>query len=286
MLLAAGLWWHCDRPASDATASGDPIATSGALASSMPSSADGVSPAPSIAPAGAAQPATLAASVPAPAPSWTGPGPASPPTAPQSLTAQDLSMHTAALHWLPPLDPGTGGVAYYRILRDAADIGWTAQSAVTVTGLAPATSYVFTVVAYNGAGLASPPSPPVTVTTMSPPATTAPAPPATALLATTPASPIALGSSFTVDGSGWPCPGVTVEVRLTGRTVAVGAVDGEGRFTAPVAVEPVDASTARVKSLDGKPDVMLRQGESRLEARPAGPSACGPNATSIRITFS
>jgi chitodextrinase len=195
-------------------------------------------------------------------------------------------MHTAALRWQPPVDPGTGALAYYRILRDGADIGWTAQSAVTVNGLASATSYVFTVVAYNGAGLASPPSSPLTVTTASPPANTGPPPAATALLATSPASPIALGQSFTVNGSGWPCPGVIVEVHLAGRAVAVGTVDGEGRFTAPVAVEPVDGSTAKVKTLDGQPDVMLRRGESRLEARPAGPLACGNAPSAIRIIFS
>jgi hypothetical protein len=287
VLLAAGLWWQRDRPATDPAGAGDPIATSGALASSSSSSAGSFSTAPSIAPVGAVLPTLPAADVPAPGPTWTGPGPASPPTAPHSLMAANIEMRTAALRWQPPVDPGTGGLAYYRILRDGTDIGWTAQSSVTVTGLAPATGYVFTVVAYNAAGLASPPSSPLPVTTMSPPASTGPPPAAaTALVATTPASPIALGQSFTVDGSGWPCPGVTVEVRMIGRIVAIGTVNGEGGFTASVSVEPVDASTAKVRTPGSEPDVIVRQGQSRLEARPASPSACGNAASAIWITFS
>jgi Fibronectin type III domain len=106
---------------------------------------------------------------PAPSPSWAGPGPATAPGPPAGLAVIRVTMTTIMVGWRAPSDTGSGGVAYYRIILNGQDHGWTSNTAATINGLAPATPYTIAIVAYNAAGLASPPCDPIT-------ATTAPAP--------------------------------------------------------------------------------------------------------------
>ncbi|MDI1463385.1 fibronectin type III domain-containing protein [Catellatospora sp. KI3] len=116
-------------------------------------------PEPVWSPSAAASPAPGAPSQPAPVP----------PTAPTGLTAVAADEHTIWLAWSAPADGGSGGVSYYRILRDGQFVGWTRATSVTIDGLAAGTSYTFAVVACNAAGLQSGPSGQITALTASPP---------------------------------------------------------------------------------------------------------------------
>src|SRR5262249_26455068 len=57
------------------------------------------------------------------------------------------------------------GVAGYRILRGGAQVGTSATTTYTDTGLSPSTTYTYTVVAYDAANNASAPSQGLSVTT-------------------------------------------------------------------------------------------------------------------------
>ncbi|MFE5493873.1 chitinase [Streptomyces virginiae] len=89
-----------------------------------------------------------------------GPGQPRPPAAPTGLTASAASSSSVLLSWT-----AVPGATSYTVHRDgAAPLPVTAASA-TVTGLAASTAYTFRVSAVNAAG-ESPPSAPVSVTTM------------------------------------------------------------------------------------------------------------------------
>ncbi|MEV0454974.1 fibronectin type III domain-containing protein [Catellatospora methionotrophica] len=135
---------------------------------------------PTTPPTASPQPSPVISGAPMPTPTWTPPAPAIttpgttpvPPVAPsppRHLTAVAADEHTVWLLWSAPADGGSGGVAFYRVQRDGRFIGWTSDTSVTVTGLAPGTSYTFAVVARNGAGLESVPGNQITVTTALPP---------------------------------------------------------------------------------------------------------------------
>ncbi|MBB5872979.1 hypothetical protein F4553_006413 [Allocatelliglobosispora scoriae] len=136
----------------------------------------GPSPLPTSMPSSAPQPSPAITTLPTPSPVWTGSGQSKPPTAPLNLTAVAATQDTVVLTWSPPLDGGTGGVAYYRILRDGSPSGWTRQTSVTIVNLNSGTGYTFTVIACNDAGLLSPPSNSVTVVTATPPSAPSPTP--------------------------------------------------------------------------------------------------------------
>jgi hypothetical protein len=112
-------------------------------------------------PAPAPPSGTPAAPVPPPAPP---PVPdTQPPTAPAALTATALSPTAVALSWQASAD--NVGVALYRVLRGGSQVGTTAATSYSDNGLSPSTPYVYTVVALDAAGNASPPSAPAQVTT-------------------------------------------------------------------------------------------------------------------------
>jgi hypothetical protein len=173
---------------------------------------------------------------PAPSPTWTGPGPAIAPGVPTALGLIKVTTSTIAFDWQAPADPGTGGIAYYRITLDGQDAGWTTETKATIGGLAPATTHTVTVLAVNGAGLTSAPSGPLTATTAALPTQQAsPTPSATPQITVSPSGTIPLGDSFTVSGIGWICsaPG-QVQVTLNGQLVAQRSTDPQGAFIAPV----------------------------------------------------
>jgi hypothetical protein len=163
LLLAAAvaLLWMQGVPASH------PSRLDNGAAPAGPPSAESPTTAPSSAPSaepGAGAP-TVGSGVPAPAPSWAGPGPATAPGAPTGLVVLHATTTTIAVGWQAPADAGSGGIAYYRISLDGQDYGWTTKTSATMNGLSPATGYTITVTAYSAAGLASPPSGPITVST-------------------------------------------------------------------------------------------------------------------------
>ncbi|GAB4058931.1 fibronectin type III domain-containing protein [Catellatospora paridis] len=145
---------------------------------------------PTAPPSTSPEPAPMITNEPLPTPSWTPPAPptkkpgtTSPPpappvapSAPTRLTAVAAVEHKIWLSWSAPANGGSGGVAYYRILRDGQFIGWTRDTSATVADLAPGTSYVFVVIAVNAAGLQSGPSNQITTMTASPSPPPAPSP--------------------------------------------------------------------------------------------------------------
>ncbi|NNF31566.1 MAG: DUF1028 domain-containing protein, partial [Flavobacteriaceae bacterium] len=98
-----------------------------------------------------------------------------PPTAPGNLTAANTTQTTTDLSWDPSTD--NIGVTGYDILEGTTVIGTVSGTTFNVTGLTPATSYTFTVIAKDAAGNESAPSNAANVTTLDPPDTEAPTSP-------------------------------------------------------------------------------------------------------------
>ncbi|MEU6854703.1 glycoside hydrolase family 9 protein [Actinacidiphila alni] len=99
-----------------------------------------------------------------------GSGTVTAPSAPSGLTAVDVTQTSASLSWTASA-PGTRPVSGYRIFADTGSgpvaAGSATGTSATVTGLAPATAYTFTVKAVDTGGTASAASVPLTVTTKS-----------------------------------------------------------------------------------------------------------------------
>jgi hypothetical protein len=89
------------------------------------------------------------------------------PTVPTGLTASPVSQTQINLAWTASTD--NIAVTGYKVFRNAAEIATTASVAYSATGLAPATTYVFTVAAYDAANNISAQSTAVSATTQSPP---------------------------------------------------------------------------------------------------------------------
>lgn len=130
---------------------------------------------PTAPPTASAAPLPMKTGEPTPVPTWSPPAPTGgatprppqPPTAPRNLAAVASDQLRVWLSWSPPADAGSGGVSYYEVRRGGAMIGWSTTTSVTVGHLTPGTTYTFWIVAINGAGLRSPASNLVTVTTAS-----------------------------------------------------------------------------------------------------------------------
>src|SRR5262249_47820767 len=78
-----------------------------------------------------------------------------------------LNDSTVALSWQPS-QPARGRVVGYRVLRDGTPVGQFKSTSVTLTNLAPSTTYTFTVVAVDGLGYLSDRTAPVAVRTVDP----------------------------------------------------------------------------------------------------------------------
>ncbi len=85
------------------------------------------------------------------------------PTAPSNLEAAAISSSRVDLTWSVATD--NTGVAGYRIYRDDEQIGATTGTVFSDSGCRSATSYVYTVKAFDAAGNLSPPSNQVSATT-------------------------------------------------------------------------------------------------------------------------
>ncbi|MFC4122865.1 fibronectin type III domain-containing protein [Nonomuraea zeae] len=86
------------------------------------------------------------------------------PSAPAGLASPSRTANAVTLSWTAATD--NVGVAGYRIYRGATEAGTSATTTFTDTGLSPATSYTYTVKAYDAAGNTSAASAPVTVVTL------------------------------------------------------------------------------------------------------------------------
>jgi hypothetical protein len=85
------------------------------------------------------------------------------PPAPTQPVASDVSATSLTLSWSP--GGSTSDVVGYDVFENGTDIGQSAADSFTVDQLKCATTYSFTVDAYDGAGNHSAPSSPVSVTT-------------------------------------------------------------------------------------------------------------------------
>jgi hypothetical protein len=83
------------------------------------------------------------------------------PSRPAGLTAT-AGSRSAALSWTASSD--NVGVSGYRVFRDGTQVGTSASTSYTDSGLAPATTYSYTVEAYDAAGNRSAASAPASVT--------------------------------------------------------------------------------------------------------------------------
>ena len=73
-----------------------------------------------------------------------------PPTAPSGLSVTGTTTSTVSLSWTASTD--SVGVAGYKIFRAGVQVGTSATNAYTDTGLAPSTTYSYTVSAYDATG--------------------------------------------------------------------------------------------------------------------------------------
>jgi hypothetical protein len=287
LTVAAGFWWLDSKPTSGNTSpQGAPLGVS-QLQQQTPSGEPTATPvvlrSPGAVPIETALPSTL----PPPSPTWAGPGPAIAPGAPTGLTANGTTSTTVSLSWLPPADPGSGQIAYYRIFRDGVDAGWTAETRAVINRLMPGSSYAFHVIAYNQAGLASPSSNVVTATTPVVVAPTTGPPTPVVMLAISPQPSIKLGDSFAVVGAGWPCAApARVRISLGGQPVAVGMLDGQGAFTATIAVDSDEPATPHVHHAVTGEAIVLTKGTWQVTAELAGQPSCTSTVSkSAQVTF-
>src|SRR5438552_2855532 len=95
-----------------------------------------------------------------------------PPSVPTGLTASAVSSSQINLSWAASSD--NVGVSGYRVYRGGTQIATTSATSFTNTGLAPSTTYSYTVAAYDAAGNVSAQSSPASATTPAPPDTTPP----------------------------------------------------------------------------------------------------------------
>jgi chitinase len=96
------------------------------------------------------------------------------PSIPTGLTASATSCSQINLSWTASTDTGGSGLAGYKVFRNGVQIATTNLTSYNSTGLTGATSYVFTVAAYDNAGNTSGQSASRSVTTPSCLDTTAP----------------------------------------------------------------------------------------------------------------
>jgi chitodextrinase len=100
----------------------------------------------------------------------------SPPTTPTGLAASAVTSTSLTLSWNAATD--NVGVTGYRVYRGGTLVASPGATSVSITGLSASTTYSFTVSAVDAAGNTSAPSASLSVTTLTPPDTTAPSTPA------------------------------------------------------------------------------------------------------------
>ncbi|GAA2751553.1 glycosyl hydrolase family 18 protein [Kitasatospora cinereorecta] len=96
-----------------------------------------------------------------------------PPGAPAAPTVVDTTAHTVSLSW-GAATAGDFPVTSYEVLSGSTVLATATTTAVTVTGLTPATTYALSVRAKDSRGNTGPASPPVTARTVDPASDTVP----------------------------------------------------------------------------------------------------------------
>jgi spore germination protein YaaH len=103
----------------------------------------------------------------APAPNLTVLTTHTPPSTPAGLTAGTLSYNSVALDWLASTAV-SGRIVGYRVFRDGIPVGQVSTPGLTLTSLAPSSTYQVTVVAVDSLGAISAPTPALAVQTTPP----------------------------------------------------------------------------------------------------------------------
>jgi YD repeat-containing protein len=75
-----------------------------------------------------------------------------PPSVPTSLSGSAVSASQINLSWTGSTDTGGSGLAGYKIYRNGAQVGTTAATSYSDTGVAGSNTYTYTVAAYDNAG--------------------------------------------------------------------------------------------------------------------------------------
>ncbi len=86
-----------------------------------------------------------------------------PPSTPANLSSSNITSSSARIAWTASTD--NVGVTGYRVYRGGTQIGTSATTSYTDSGLTASTTYTYTVAAYDAANNASPQSPGLNVTT-------------------------------------------------------------------------------------------------------------------------
>lgn len=103
----------------------------------------------------------------APAPNLTVVTTHTPPSTPSDLAAGAVTYNSAALTWSPSTAV-SGQIVGYRVFRDGIPVGQTSTPGMTLSSLAPSTTYDATVVAVDSLGAISAPTSPLAVQTAPP----------------------------------------------------------------------------------------------------------------------
>jgi spore germination protein YaaH len=90
-----------------------------------------------------------------------------PPPAPTSVSAADVTSQSALVSWSPSTAV-SGNIVGYRVFRNGIPVGQTATTEMTLASLAPSSEYTVTVVAVDSLGAISPPSAALAIDTAPP----------------------------------------------------------------------------------------------------------------------
>jgi chitodextrinase len=155
-----------------------------------------------------------------------GSGDAAPPSVPTGLSATATSSTTIDLSWNASTDDN--GVAGYRVFRNGVQVATPTTTSYQDTGLAPATTYTYTVSAFDASGNTSASSANASATTPGPPPDTTP--PTVSM--TAPAAGSTVSGTVTVGASASDDIGVVgVQFLLDG--VNLGAEDTSAPYSLP-----------------------------------------------------
>jgi chitodextrinase len=137
-----------------------------------------------------------------------------PPTTPTALTATAISNSQIDLSWTASTD--NVAVIGYDVYRGGVKIGTTASTTYSSTGLAAATTYSYSIKAFDATGNTSPPSTSASATTTAPPLDTTP--PTVSIASPTGGT---VSATIAVSVNAADNVGVTrVDLRVNGATVA------------------------------------------------------------------
>jgi spore germination protein YaaH len=103
----------------------------------------------------------------APAPNLTVVTTHTPPSTPGDLSDSEVTDHSAVLSWSPSTAV-SGNIVGYRVFRDGVPVGQTDTTGMTLSSLAPSTTYQVTIVAVDSLGAISAPTAPLAVQTAPP----------------------------------------------------------------------------------------------------------------------